>query len=478
MNITSSKKGIDFHFSDINSRDSLIPGGMMPFFGKELPPENLDFYPGLLKIEKISLYIFKNEKCFSSFTNFIVPGKVSYIKIKTANENIKIGLHLFPTARFKQKQFPTDLSIYIIDSSGEKKTVELPKKMKEKFLNFLNEGKPTLNFTSLQFVNWMNGVYSENIYEKLDAYMYSTPLVEEKLSVGDTILFINEGKIARAILFIGQGLYFYHLESTCLKVGTLKDILSFTKQDHVEQLHLKSQIIEKDRNQSYLNCEISILSPYLLEDKLFPNEINVYQDITENITKISLKIFKDKFYYFHGRRVQFSIIQITVESNKEYVIGLHLFPITRLHNILPSEINFLIEDRDGNEVQINVPENISRRFLKLLSRGKPHIRFSCFQFMFYLQNMHFKTLVNGSFKKNFHYPIENYSKYFSYAAKSGDSITLFAKNDSSIHSAVYLGEELYIWSLGCLGICVSTLQDMLHCYPASIIKKNAFNYDT
>ena len=285
-------------------------------------------------------------------------------------------------------------------------------------------------------------------------------------------IFIKENVFIHAAIYIGKSLYIYHLGKCGVRVGSLENILEIYPSDKIEKLILKKQIISQNyegKSQYYDSSQLlKFYSYYLQKGVIVPKKIDFYPEIDNTISKIDLRIYTERFFYFLGYRVQFSNIKIETIDKKKFVIALHLFPALRLRKKIETKINLWLIDNKANKTLLDFSENISKRLLKLINNGKPHSAFSNFEFVNYLKNKY--TIKEPSNTKYFHSSgIEKFSICSIKKLKSGNSVALFKKiYGPPIHKAIYLGHEFFIWHMGYKGICISSFEGMFNYYPNAI----------
>lgn len=213
--------------------DSLaVPLNCLAYWRNEkLVPNELDMYEGIPKITSIRIRIFQNR--FLNCEDYDNSGvkyqaQMAAVIITTATQQLKIGLHLFPIMRFKRTDLPSEITLYIKDKEKNKTPVKLPANMALNLLNYLNGGKPGLNFTCMQFVDYLNGfAYDPNDPACLDKYILCPPSETTQLSPGDTVVFINENhRAVHLAIYLTNRLFLWHCGPTCLRISSFDDIMT------------------------------------------------------------------------------------------------------------------------------------------------------------------------------------------------------------------------------------------------------------
>lgn len=230
---------------DIYPRTLDVPRDLWPYWNEESQiPNDVQFYGGA-RIAAISIRIFR-ERIFTienPKNGMKYQIQEAAVKAKTSDCDLfKIGLHLFPLRRFNKEDFPTTVNVYIKNSQGKKQSVKLPAEMASKLAQYLNEGRPNTDFTCVQFVHFLNGVYDEREPSALNKYIMR--LCDEKnLSPGDSVLFLNKFSPCHAAIYLTGGLYLWHSANRCLRVSSYEEMKRVFSITSMQKLELREKVI-------------------------------------------------------------------------------------------------------------------------------------------------------------------------------------------------------------------------------------------
>lgn len=200
------------------------------------------------------------------------------------------------------------------------------------------------------------------------------------------------------------------------------------------------------------------LKPYFDNDFLVPEDKDFYK-LTSPIERIAVRIFADKAIVSNSKNGFFttrsSVVILTTKTDI-IKVNLHLFPVMRIKRPLPP-VELHIKDSQGRKIPLNLPDTQLRQLSRYLSEGKPHLKFTCGEFRNFMYGF---PEFYGIY--NFHrIPFE------SHTICPGDGIILFGKNNEFLHSAIYIGNNLYLWHCGPTSLEVSFFNEMMNLYTAS-----------
>lgn len=209
-----------------------VPSAILEYYSTgALVPENVSFYSEPIK--KVSIRIYKCRYCRSSTPNdLIFKINYTYIKLKSEHHRWTLGLHILPVMRFKQASLPT-LSIKIIDIYGNKIPIHLPLQMEERLLQLFNRGRPGKEFSCIQLVDYLNGLYKTGALH-LNNYVH---IPFHELQVGDAVHF--KGPNLHMAIYLGHSLYLWMRGIHGLHVSNLETMTKLYRPESIEVLRKK-----------------------------------------------------------------------------------------------------------------------------------------------------------------------------------------------------------------------------------------------
>jgi hypothetical protein len=207
-----------------------IPLHILKYYSEGiLVPDEVSYYSKPIK--KVSIRIYKSRFYRSSTPNdTIFKINNCYVKLKFEHETIKIGLHLLPVLRFKQASLPS-LSIKIICTYGKKIPIYLPLKMEERLIQLFNRGRPGKEFSCIQLVDYLNGLYTTGkLY--LNNYVH---LPFHEMQVGDAVHLVG----SHMAIYLGHSLYLWMRGIHGLHVSNLETMSKLYRPESIEVLRKK-----------------------------------------------------------------------------------------------------------------------------------------------------------------------------------------------------------------------------------------------
>lgn len=216
----------------VRHKDARLPDVFLTYWeGDKLVPEDLAFY-AKATISAVCIKVFQSQflELTSAATGVLYKAQTAYVHLKCVDQEgesqIKVGLHLFPIMRFKKEFLPSKIDFYIKDENKHKHSVELPTKMAQNLLCYLNQGKPNLQFTCAQFADFLNGIYTGQLEEEWSSKYVLVPFDRNLLKTGDVVLFNGENdKPLHVAIYLRDNLYLWHSGGVCLMVSTYENII-------------------------------------------------------------------------------------------------------------------------------------------------------------------------------------------------------------------------------------------------------------
>lgn len=205
---------------DIYSTDCGVDLNLAGYWNGLPVPAELDFYEDIAQITDVEIEI--NQKiqlcCTANETGAKFQVTNTAVILKTANEILKIGLHLFPIMRVK-RPLP-DARIYLLDGHGERKSLPFAQDILKRLSKYLEAGKPDPNFCCYDFVDHLNGLPHDSPI----TYKFS-PFDPNEIRPGESIVLHDANQtVVHAAFYIGEGLYLWHQGNTCLRISTLQEM--------------------------------------------------------------------------------------------------------------------------------------------------------------------------------------------------------------------------------------------------------------
>lgn len=200
-----------------------------------------------------------------------------------------------------------------------------------------------------------------------------------------------------------------------------------------------------------------------------PADHDWYPEIT-SINRVTLTIFKDSLVEVcDENKWHFKFCESTVTlqtSDKDYVLGLHLFPICRLKKQVSSKLEICLEDNERNKTPLSLPFNLSTKLLTYLIEGKPQgihssEEFTCVQFATYLQGIGKYATTDNKIVMKPHVTKEY---------MPGDMSLLADVNKVGQCALIHLGKGLCIRHAGPHCLRISSFQDAQRMAQAAFIQ--------
>lgn len=206
---------IDIHSSNLNIRRCYLEY----YQNEELVPEDRDFYKDVAPITEVEIEINpqKSIDCASSQIQTKFKLLQAAVVFRTSNEILRIGLHLFPTMRVKRKL--PDARLFILDDAG-KRPLPIAQAILRNLSRYLEEGKPNLHFYCFQFINFIHGI---PLTPTITPFLLSD-FEEEKITPGDSVLLLEYHRPLHMALYIGAGLYLWHIGPSGLAISNLQNM--------------------------------------------------------------------------------------------------------------------------------------------------------------------------------------------------------------------------------------------------------------
>jgi hypothetical protein len=420
----------------------------------ELVPESKDFYQLTSPIQKVSIRIFPHILLKRNDTSNVFA---STVILTTQTEIIKVGLHLFPVMRFKRALPSVDL--HLKDEQGKITPLNLPTSFLRRLSDYLEKGKPDLNFTAPQFATYIHNfpsLYGIRTFTRL-------PFDPASINVGEEILlFSKENNFLHAALYLGEDLFLMHSGPTCLQISSFKEMVKCYNAARAEML--RPQQTERpyiiDINSTNLNFDLTMEKYW--HGLPVPDETDFYEGIAP-ITDVEIEIKPDLKHRLTAKDAgtTFHVTNAAVifkTSNEILKIGLHLFPIMRVKRQLPVVRLYLV-DSLGERKLVPLAQSILQKLSQYLNEGKPYPNFVCYDFINYLNGF---SLQQKNIYRTFSIDPQE--------LKSGDSVVVMDANQKAVHAALYIDEGLYLWHAGNQSLKVSTLLDMQNCYKSTDVR--------
>lgn len=213
----------------LRSSDGVLSSDFRGYLDKqEQPPPDVRFYKKH-KISRIGIKVFQDRFLDNACETINFKSQDAYVFINVSHQEktckLKIDLGLFPIMRFKKKRMPKEIDLYLKDADGNKRSIVLPHEMSANLLRYLNDGKPSKVFSSLQFADFLKGVYENDSYSYRGLNKYALfPCVKGELSSGDIVVFRRNDGFNQTGVYLRDNLFLWQSSSICLKVSAYEDL--------------------------------------------------------------------------------------------------------------------------------------------------------------------------------------------------------------------------------------------------------------
>lgn len=438
-----------------NTKSNFVPSEIRSYYlNHELTPADKYFY-GPSPIKSVAIRIFSDKPLAHAGVDKSYPIRRSSVILTTDTQVTKIGLHLFPVMRVKR---PLPLvELHIKDKDGKITPLHLPEIQRRQLTEYLENGKPHLNFTGSEFLCFLF-----DLPETLGSYNFTTlPFNLDEIVPGDAVvLYGHDNDYIHEALYLGMNLYLWHCDSSCVGISTYEEMVATYGVASVEML----RPIETQRpiQINIHNTEMTINDPlfdYFDNKSLIPKDQDFYRGVASIETaeieidlnrRILCNPDEDNPYEIYQAQVIFTTCREILR------MGAHLFPTMRVKRRLP-DIRIVILDAQGQRKLLTLAQPILRNLSRYLEEGKPDLKFYCFHFVHYLLGLP----LHPALKPFKFFPAEQIIP--------GEAIVLY-NEEKPVHMALCISRDLYIWHLGGCGIMISDLKGLKDAYPSQEIK--------
>lgn len=227
---------------EYHARDYEFPDRLNPYWkNQELPSEEVhfDFYEKIPQIESVAIRIFR--ECVSPCKELGSDDTLYQIQkanviLASSEVELTVGLHLFPVLRVNREKLP-EVTFHIRNGDRSITPLYLPSYITSRLSKFFNEGKPTLEFNSIDFVNFL----TEDIHE----YDLIDRETTENIIPGDTVVLISkENRRFHAAIYLGEGMYLWFCKKVCLMVSSYEGMICNEKPARVQVRQAKQTALE------------------------------------------------------------------------------------------------------------------------------------------------------------------------------------------------------------------------------------------